>query len=175
VQKIGPNSYLEINSDSLMLKIRKSIWSHIFGLFILPFLLWLVHYLNKDADIFKNSDILFYAGIIFLSQLGICLYNIGMQDKYEMDLKQCRVSRNKTLFGYVLKSSEQQWENGSTFSYEVEYDSERSITTVYLMAVNKKMNNRGRILTFYDLDTFVAFRGAFETKYPNNLITEWHN
>jgi hypothetical protein len=105
----------------------------------------------------------------------VSAYHLSLRDNYEMDMNLHMVLRKKYIMGVLIKNSEIHWEKECKYLYEVEFDSYKNITAVWLTAFQRVKNSKRRLLKFYDMKTFEAFRSVFQDKYPSCPVGEWHD
>lgn len=175
MEKIGTNSYINIYHDLLTLQIRKSFWANIFGLiFLIAFYIIVLSSTNNTYKVENGFGFYLTIGILGLMTLML-LYNLTLVDNYEMDMKQFTVSRKKYAFGFLVKQVRLKWNSEFNYLYELEYDSYKNITKVWFIAINRKANEKRRLLKFHDMKTFEAFKVIFQKKYSDIPIGEWHD
>jgi hypothetical protein len=175
MEKIGKNSYLSIHNNIFTLKIRKPFWVHAFALITTGgFFVGLYFWSPGEWETQVRGNILYLFWGMAILHVSVSVYNLSLRDNYEMDMNRNTVFRKKSVIGVLIRNTEIQWEKDCKYLYEVEFDSYKNITAVWLTAFQRVKNSKRRLLKFYDMKTFEAFRSIFQVKYPSCPIGEWH-
>jgi hypothetical protein len=174
-QKIGRYSIMEMHFDYILLKIKNPLWPYLAGLVISPLMFLFIFYW---ADISENATIeeliTFCAGL-YLLQIAMAFYYSKLEDHYEMNMYKHVVYMQRYFMGRLMKEKETKWKAGSSLSCEIIYESYNSVSEVWLVAFHRESKEKVRLLNFYDVAAFDAFKAIFEKKYPDKKIGEWHD
>jgi len=114
--------------------------------------------------------------ILVLGIVCFCLFFIGLEKEYEIDLVKNILIQRNSIFGKIFKIANSSWPQDSYFKYEIFRDSYQNINEIYLIAVST--NDKKAILKlicFSDEWAFWKFRKLFNKKFPDHEILEWHD
>jgi hypothetical protein len=175
VQEIGKNSYLKVKNNFLIVEVRRSVLAPSLGLaFALVFIAGFCFLPEADRSKINDNDFHLYLLVVFC--IGFTsFFSLTFRKKCEMDMGKQIVIRRKYAMGILFYKSKIHLEKNCVFRYEIEYDTYNDLKGVWLTAYQKDRKKKQRLLMFYDMETFKAFRSEFRRKYPLIPIREWHD
>jgi hypothetical protein len=170
-QKIGRYSILEMHSDYILLKIKKPAWPYLAALALSPLVCLFLYYWSDSLDLDIAEDLIICLPLFLLLQVALTIYHTMLEDHYKMHMYKHKISMQRYFKSKIIKESEIRWKADSSFSYELNYGSYNDITEVWLMAYHQESKEKIRLMNFYDVPTFEAFRQIFQKKYPDLNIS----
>jgi hypothetical protein len=173
-QKIGRYSVLEMHIDYILLKIKKPAWPYLACLVVSPLVFLFLYYWADVSDPQVLQDLIICFAVLYLLQIAMAFYFGRLEDHYEMNMYKHAVYMQRYFTGRLMKEQETKWKADSLLSCEVIYESYNSVSEVWLVAFHKESKEKVRLLNFYDIAAFDAFKTIFEKKYPDKKIGEWH-
>lgn len=179
-QKITGLSTIEFGFNEMTLIVRRPWGPVLFSLGISAAILGFFWY-NEEHEIFDTSHfknnywVLLFPVLVVSIQIYDLLKFLFYRESYKMDLTNRTLQKENTLFSFVLKTVEKDWNSDAYFKYENVYDSYQRITSIWLVVSSKEKSESKRLIRFFDKETFLKFRHLFNEHFPAHKILEWHD
>ena len=172
MNKIGSTSKLFLEKNKARLVIRKPLLEILLS--FLGLSIWgCVVFSFVISEKFEYQNLIFQ--LFFLLGIFQCIYMIGLSEESEINIEQRSLTRKKKLLGINIKTITFTWAENYYFKYEVESNSYKQITAIWLVVCLTDKKETRQLLRFFHQKSFIAFQKLFNNQFPEHKILEWHD